>query len=143
MAAKAFVMGEIPEKELLPESIVHRYYEAMAVGELQRVKAHMVPSAYRMTLEAFGLQVAFRDPEFRELLERSESEPSALLQVEQVLSELLRKKKRQPRIVWLETEVTGPDRRTVHYKEDGKAKKLYFSMTDRGWKIDYMAGRRR
>jgi hypothetical protein len=136
-------MGEVSEKELLPESVVYRYYEAMAAGDLQRVKAHMVPSAYRMTLEAYGLQVAFRDPEFKSLLERSEEEPSALSRVERILSEVLRNKKRKPRIVWLETEVTGSDRRTVHYKEDGNPKKLYFSRTDRGWKIDYMAGRRR
>ncbi len=134
---------EIAEHELLPESIVMRYYEAMAAGDLQRVKRHMLPSSYHMTLEAYGLQVAFRQPGFRALLERSEADASALEEVERILAEALRQKKRHPRIVWLETEVTGSDRRTVHYKEDGKTKKLYFSRTDRGWKIDYKAGRRR
>ena len=137
------VPEEIAEHELLPESIVMRYYEAMAAGDLKRVKTLMVPSAYRMTLEAYGLPVAFRQPEFRALLERSEADASALEELEGILSDALRQKERHPRIVWLETEVTGSDRRTVHYKEDGRPKKLYFSRTDRGWKIDYKAGRRR
>ncbi len=132
----------LKEKEFSPKEILFLYYQAMAIGDLKTLKNLMVPSTYMMTLEIFGLKISFRDSKFKELLRQCEDDKSALLKVEKILAQDLLESQNNYQIEYLKTETTGDDRRTVHYKEDTKLKKLYFSKINL-WKIDLMAGRRK
>lgn len=132
----------LEEKEFPPTEILFLYYKAMSNGNLKTLKKLMTSETYMMTLEIFGLKIAFRDPEFKKLLHQCQKNQSALLKVEKILAKELLESENNHQIEYLETEITGDNRRTVHYKEDNKSKKLYFSKID-SWKMDLMAGRRK
>lgn len=124
-----------------PSEIVSKYYHALYSGDLSGVKALMTEKSYMMTLESFGLRLSFRDKEFKSLLEKIEDSPESLEKVEALLSEEIISRNKTATIKITKCEANGLDRETVHYTEDGKVKKLYFSKENGAWKIDYYAGR--
>lgn len=125
-----------------PGEIVSQYYHALYSGDLTTVKALMVEKSYLMTLESFGLRLSFKDKEFKSLLAEIEENPASMLKVEALLSKELISRDKTPKIQINKIEANGSRRKTVHYTEDGKVKKLYFSKEESGWKIDYYAGRK-
>jgi hypothetical protein len=124
-----------------PKDIVISYYQALYRGELALVKTLMEWRSYCMTLESFGLRLALKDPLFRSQLKEIEK-PEVLQEVETKLSKELLSRQKNPLIEITSTLDNGEDRQTVHFKEDGKDKVLYFSKEDDAWKIDYYAGRK-
>ena len=94
-----------------------------------------------MTLESFGLKLALKDPLFKSQLKELET-PEILQEVETKLSKELLSRQKNPQIEITSTLENGEERQTVHFKEDGKDKVLYFSKEDDAWKIDYYAGRK-
>lgn len=124
-----------------PQEIVITYYQALYRGDLAQVKAVMEGESYYMTLESFGLRLALKDPHFKSQLKKLET-PEVLQEVETKLSKELLSRQKNPHIEITSTLDNGSDRRTVHFKEEGKDKVLYFSREDAGWKIDYYAGRK-
>jgi len=126
---------------LQPEKIVNKYYKALYGGDLHCVKSLMTWKSYTMMLESFGLRLSLRDLSFKRQLEKIEEDASLLQEVEKKLSSELLLRNRSPEINIQQIEPNGSERKTVSYKEDGKAKKLYFSKKDDCWLIDYYAGR--
>lgn len=129
----------MPTKE--PKDIVIAYYQALYRGDLSEVKTLMEWRSYCMTLESFGLKLALRDPLFKSQLKELET-PVILQEVETKLSKELLSRQKNPQIEITSTLENGEERQTVHFKEDGKDKVLYFSKEDDAWKIDYYAGRK-
>ena len=125
-----------------PSKIVSRYYYALYSGDLSTVKDLMTEKSYMMTLESFGLRLSFRDAKFKSLLKEIEENRTSLEKVEALLSEELISRNKAPKIEIIKSEPNGNERQTVHYTEDGKVKRLYFSKEDAEWKINYYAGRR-
>ena len=122
-------------------SIVKDYYTSLYSGDLQSVKEIMTERSYMMMLESFGLRLSLKDPDFKVKLANIDEDESTLMDVEKKLSAELASRNRSPEINILQVELNGTERQTVEYTEDGKAKKLYFSKEDTGWKINYFAGR--
>lgn len=129
----------MPTKE--PKDIVIAYYQALYRGDLSEVKTLMEWRSYCMTLESFGLKLALKDPLFKSQLKELET-PEILQEVETKLSKELLSRQKNPQIEITSTLENGEERQTVHFKEDGKDKVLYFSKEDDAWKIDYYAGRK-
>ncbi|MCD6654280.1 MAG: hypothetical protein LT067_05885 [Sulfurovum sp.] len=125
-----------------PEEIVMRYYELLRSGSVGALKECMVRSSYLMTLEAFGVRLSLKNPSFKSFLEQINEDKDALAKVEALLSEELAFRGVSPSIRIVEVEMNGEERLTVHYTEDEKKKKLYFSKESNTWKIDYYAGRK-
>lgn len=126
-----------------PETLIAHYYRALHNGEMATLRQLMTPESYRMTLEAYGLRLSFADPAFKTLLHRSQDDAAALAEVETAVAASLREAETLPVIAQLRRDSLGTDRKVVHYTEAGVPKKLPFSQTADGWKIDYYAGRRR
>jgi hypothetical protein len=124
-----------------PQDIVVAYYQALYRGDLPEVKTLMEWRSYCMTLESFGLKLALRDPLFKSQLKELET-PDALQEVETKLSKELVSRQKNPHIEIISIDKNGPDRQTVHFREDGKEKVLYFSKEDEALKINYYAGRK-
>lgn len=132
----------MPTKHLKePKDIVVDYYHALYTGDLSHVKELMSWRSYCMTLESFGLKLALKDPLFKSHLKELER-PKVLKQVETKLSGELSSRQKDPQIEITSVDSNGPGRQTVHFKEDGRQKVLYFSKEDEGWKINYYAGRK-
>ncbi|HEO98824.1 MAG: hypothetical protein JW682_06890 [Campylobacterales bacterium] len=129
----------MPTRE--PQDIVAAYYQALYAGDLAEVKKLMKRESYFMTLESFGLRLALKDPLFRSQLKEIEN-PETLKEVETKLSGELASRRKNPQIEITSADLNGPGRQTVHFKEDGREKVLYFSKEDEGWKINYYAGRK-
>ena len=129
-------------ESLQPEEVVSRFYTSMYSGDLQSVKYLMTEQSYFMTLESLGLKFAFKDMSFKDALESIEEDVESLQRVEQVLSKNLLTRDALPQIDIERVEPNGSERMTVHYKEAGKVKNLYFSKQENGWKINYFAGRK-
>ena len=127
---------------LQPEEVVGRYYSSLYNGDLEGVKHLMTQQSYFMTLESLGLKLAFKDVSFRDALESIEEDDISLQRVESEISKDLLTRNDSPQINIDRVELNGSDRMTVHYKEDGKVKNLYFSKEEDGWKINYYAGRK-
>jgi len=125
-----------------PSEIVSQYYHALYSGDLTIVKDLMTEKSYMMTLESFGLGLSFKDAVFKSLLKEIEENNSSLLIVEALLSEELISRNKAPKIEIIKSEANGDARQTVHYTEDEKMKRLYFSKEETGWKINYYAGRK-
>lgn len=125
-----------------PESILESYYDAVAAGDMAALRQMMVPDSYLMTLEAYGLQLVFREPAFRSILKACETSDAALAEAEARVGEVMRHAASRPTVVRTQTERLGEARATLHYTENGTPKKLYLRRTETGWKIDYLAGRR-
>lgn len=132
----------MPYSMLEPSDILNLYYTSLYSGNLDAVKALMTEESYTMTLETFGLRLALRDPEFKAQLKNIETDEDALAEVENKLSFELISRKMSPTIDIKNTSSNGTNRQTIHYTEDGKDKKLYFSKEENGWKINYYAGRK-
>ena len=129
-------------KETLKASL-RSYYGALKKGELKTIAALMTKESYQLTLETLGFKRAFKDDHFRKLLKESAENGTALKEVEIRLGADLAKEAREHRTEVIRFEPNGPDRITLHYEEDSRPKKLYFSSSPSGWKIDYKAGRQR
>lgn len=129
-------------ESLQPEEVVGRFYNAIYSGDLESVKHMMTQQSYFMTLESLGLKLAFKDDLFKNALESIEEDESSLQKVEHDLSKDLSDRKKFPQINIDKAEPNGASRMTIHYREDGKAKNLYFSKEKEGWKINYYAGRK-
>ncbi|MDQ1338625.1 MAG: hypothetical protein QG567_1755 [Campylobacterota bacterium] len=125
-----------------PEEIVIHYYKLLYGGGVGALKEFMVRSSYLMTLEAFGLRLSLKNQAFKSLLEKAKEDEDALMKAEELLSEDLASREVSPDIRIVEVEMNGKERLTVHYTEDKKKKKLYFSKENDVWKIDYYAGRK-
>jgi hypothetical protein len=125
-----------------PEKVVKAYYDAMEAGELSAVKALMTKESYLMTLESFGLALAFHDPAFKTLLRHSEKNLDALQEVEKAISADLKVRHGVKKIVTGKIISNGAGRVTVHFEENGRSKKLYLSEKGGRWLLDYKAGRR-
>lgn len=129
-------------KSLHPEEIVSRFYGSIYSGDLESVRSLMTEQSYFMTLESLGLKLSFKDLSFKEVLESIDEDAESLQRVEQALSKDLLTRDGLPQIDIERIESNGSERVTVHYKEDGKVKNLYFSKEENGWKINYYAGRK-
>ena len=129
-------------KEILISSL-HSYYDALNRGDLKTISALMTRESYQLTLETLGFKRAFKDSGFKTLLKESAEDATALKEVERRLGSDLRQEAREHRTEVIRFESKGPDRITLHYEEDSRPKKLYFSSSPSGWKIDYKAGRQR
>lgn len=125
-----------------PSEIVSQYYHALYSGDLTTVKDLMTEKSYMMTLESFGLRLSFRDAKFKSLLKEIEDNQTSLEKVEALLSEELISRNKAPKIEIIKSEPNGSERETVHYTEDEKVKRLYFSKEESAWKINYYAGRK-
>ena len=125
-----------------PVELVIDYYDAYVKRDLSTLKKVMTARSYAMTLQALGLKLSFRDADFKSLLAKAEGDENALLHVEKRLMEEEAVVKKLPSIVIQTVADNGTKRKIVHYTENGKAKKLYFSQEDEAWKINYLAGRR-
>ena len=125
-----------------PIELVIDYYDAYVKRELQTLKRVMTARSYAMTLQALGLKRSFKDADFKSLLAKAETDENALQAVERDLMEEQGTQKTLPSIVIQSVTDNGSRRKIVHYTENGKAKKLYFTQEEEGWKINYFAGRR-
>ncbi len=123
-----------------PEEIVGKYYHALYSGDLGSVKDLMTEESYYMALEPFGFKLSFKDPVFKREWDKIEESQDALHEVEQKISAELLSRNLSPQIEIKEIEPNGLLRMTVHYDEDGKKKRLYFSKENGHWLIDYYAG---
>ena len=101
----------------------------------------MTEESYHMALEPFGMGLSLRDPEFKTEWEKIKESRDALHEAEQKISAELLARNLSPQIVIKQIEPNGSKRKTVHYQEDGKKRRLYFSKKDGRWLIDYYAGR--
>ena len=126
---------------LVPEEMVSKYYHALYSGDLQSIKEMMTEESYLMTLEPFGMKLSFNDPVFKAQWDQREENKDALVEVEKKISVELLSRNLSPQIDIKQTEPIGLERVTVHYKKDGKNKKLYFSKESGDWRINYFAGR--
>lgn len=129
-------------KETLTASLC-AYYDTLNRGDLKTISALMTRESYQLTLETLGFKRAFNDDGFKTLLKKSAEDATALKEVERRLGDDLAQEARAHRIEVIRFESKGPDRITLHYEEDSRPKKLYFSSSPSGWKIDYKAGRQR
>lgn len=135
-------MNRTDEDHLQPEEIVSKYYQAFySNGDLKSVKALMTGESYYITLEPFGMGLAFKDPAFKREWDKIEESADALHEVEQKISAELLSRNLSHKIDIKQVEPNGSERQTVHYEEDGKKRRLYFSKKDGRWLIDYYAGR--
>ncbi len=127
---------------LQPEEIVNRYYQAFySNGDLESVKGLMTEESYFMALEPFGLGLIFKDPAFKAEWDKIKESEDSLHEVEKKISAELLSRNLSHQIDIKQIEPNGSERKIVHYEEDGKQKKLYFSKEDDHWLIDYFAGR--
>ena len=126
---------------LQPEEVVSRYYRALYNGDLQSVKALMTKESYHMALEPFGMGLSLKDPAFKREWEKIQESRDALHVVEKRISAELLSRNLSQQIDIKQVEPNGSQRQTVHYEEDGKKRRLYFSKKDGRWLIDYYAGR--
>ena len=130
------------EDRLQPEEIVSEYYQAFySNGDLESVKALMTEESYYMTLEPFGMGLAFKDPAFKREWEKIQESKEALHEAEKRISAELLSRNLSYQIDIIQVEPNGSERQTVYYEEDGKKRRLYFSKKDGCWLIDYYAGR--
>ncbi len=93
-----------------------------------------------MTLEPFGMGLAFKDPAFKAEWDKIKESEYSLHEVEKKISAELLSRNLSHQIDIKQIEPNGSERKIVHYEEDGKQKKLYFSKEDGHWLIDYYAG---
>ncbi len=128
--------------ETQPYGLVVRYYEYVGSGDLGRLRGIMTEESYRMALSSFSLALTIRDSAFSDDYEASDTDPVALARVEARVSLELARSARHPLIEIKEIKPNGALRTTVHYLENGKSKKLYFSLENDGWRINYLAGRK-
>jgi hypothetical protein len=129
-------------EEALKESLLS-YYNSISEGNLSKLSSLMTKESYLLTIATLGFKKAFKDDSFKYLLEKIETDSNALSEVEGILSYELKKEPRENVIVVLSYEQKGSDRITVHYTQEGKLKKIYFSNQDENWKIDLKAGRKK
>jgi len=134
-------MINIKTKEELTE-ILFAYYKNIKEGNLEAQALLMTPTSYYISLEALGYQRAFKNKNFKKLLKSIAKDDIALKTIEAVLSDDMAAIAREPIITLVSFDVIGPDRITLHYREDNHPKKLYFSAQHGRWLIDYKAGRR-
>lgn len=127
---------------LQPGEVVSSYYRLLGNGDLKGLKKLMTQRSYTMALESLGLKLSFRDPMFKEELEKIEENERSLHRVEEQLSQELKSRNFLPQIEILQSRSNGKERYIVDYTQDGKKKKLYFSKEDGSWKINYFAGRK-
>lgn len=130
------------DKEILTASL-SSYYDALKKGDLKTISALMTRESYLLTLETLGFKRAFKDSGFKTLLKESAESDTAQKEVEIRLGADLAQEAREHRTEVIRFESKGSDRITLHYEEDSRPKKLYFSSSPSGWKIDYKAGRQR
>ncbi len=130
----------IDNDRLQPEESVSKYYQSLYSGDLKSVKDLMTEESYYMTLEPFGMGLAFKDPVFKMQWDKIEESQDALHEVEKKISVELLADNVSPHIEIKKIEENGSERKIVYYEEDGKKKKLYFSHEDGLWLIDYFAG---
>jgi len=128
-------------KERLTLSLLS-YYETLSKGELKKLSSLMTKESYLTLIKALGFKRSFKDKEFQSTLKKSDKDQISLEIVEAVLSSDLAEEAKQHEIALVSFETKGPQRITVHYKEDDHLKKVYFSSTSGEWKIDYDAGRK-
>ncbi len=124
-----------------PENLVTLYYKAVETADLDLLKTLMTRESYMLTLESYAFKMILKDSNFKTLLDRYDEDTSAKKEVEQTISEDLLRHIKHHDIVLGEIEHRGENRICIHYTEDNKNKKLFFSQRDEMWKIDYMAGR--
>ena len=125
-----------------PRELTTLYYKLLYSGDLNGIRNIMTHTSYIMTLNSLGLHLSWDDKNFKILLKQIETDEDALSEVEKLLSQDLKKRDEVNTIKILKTEMNGLDRQTVHYTQNGKVKKLYYSKEPNGWKINYYAGRK-
>lgn len=126
---------------LQPNDMVDSYYRGLYSGDLKSVKALMTEESYYMAIEPLGIKLSFRDPAFKREWDKIKESKDSLCKVEKKLSAEFLSHNLSPQIDIKQMEPNGSEKTTVHYKEDGKKKKLYFSKETGHWLIDYYAGR--
>lgn len=141
---KGVTMLEIDEnkKAILEESLLS-YYDALKKGNMQKLSTLMCQESYISTLESLSFKHIFKDAKFKEVIAKAQSDSVCLQKVEETISEDLKQRVYTPIIDEITFEPMGYDRITLHYKENGHAKKQYYSLQNELWKIDYKAGRKR
>lgn len=131
---------EINIQEALAESLL-LYYKSLECGDLETISTLMTQESYLVTVETLGFKRAFKDNEFRELLKQIGIDKKSLKKVEAILSNDLMNESRKYQLNIISFESKGFNRITINYNEGGVPKKLYFSLLNKEWKIDYRAGR--
>lgn len=124
-----------------PKGAVESYYYAMNHADLDLLKKVMVKDSYDETVQVWALSIALQDEDFHKVLKQYGSNPK----IDEEVEEAVRKKLQAAppkRITDLQETPLGKSRCMVRYKEEGKKKKLFTSIHDNIWKIDYMAGRK-
>ena len=121
---------------------LYLYYDAMKRGDLKSLSGVMTEESYLMTLDSIGFKRAFKDKEFKKLLNDMHNDKYSLDQVEVILSKDLANAPSEHNVEIVKFEPNGSERVTIHYSEDSKSKKFYFSSASGEWKIDYKAGRK-
>ena len=121
--------------------LVQSYYSALYQGNLLKVKELMVKKSYIMLLESLGVGLAISSKEFKKTLSTIEENPRSMRIIEEKIIDLVISKMKTPNLCILKEYPNGEGRKTVHYEEEGKTKKMYFSKHAGLWKIDYLAGR--
>ena len=121
---------------------LYLYYSTIKNGDLAILSTLMTEESYRITLESFAFKRAFKDAEFKKILKNIDSSKEDLSKVEEIISHDLRVNSIEHNISIVNFESNGNERITLHYKEDGNQKKMYFSNSTETWKIDHKAGRK-
>ena len=129
------------EKKLV-ESL-HLYYDSLRDADLKTLSSIMEKESYLTLLEMMSFKHVFHDSSFKTLLEAMENDVVALKKVEDVISSDLKERVNDTKVEVLSIEPRGSDRVTLHYTENEKPKKMYFSHSDNIWKIDSKAGRKK
>ena len=120
---------------------LHLYYDSLESADMKTLSKIMKRESYLTMLEMMSFKHVFKDSSFKTLLENMQTDEVSLKKVEEVVALDLKKRVNDYKIETLDMERKGSDRVVVHYLENEKVKKMYFSHSGRAWKIDSRAGR--
>ena len=126
----------------LTESL-HLYYKSLKDADLKSLRSLMEDESYFTLLEMMSFKHVFHDSSFKILLEAMQSDALALKKVEDAVSLDLQQRAEDIKIEIKDLEPKGSERITLHYTENDKIKKMYFSYSEETWKIDSKAGRKK
>ena len=125
----------------LTESL-HLYYESLGSADLKSLRSVMEDESYFTLLEMMSFKHVFHEPSFKSSLEAMQRDALALKKVEDAVSLDLKKRVQDSEIKILRLEHKCSHRITLHYTQNDKLKKMYFSSSEANWKIDSKAGRK-
>lgn len=124
-----------------PSRAVQSYYDAMNEGDTDALSQIMTEASFDTDMQVYALSIAFQDSNFHIILKEYEkSEEAKQIVIKAVKKKLAKRKKRH---IVINKEISLGERRVmVRFQEDSKEKQLYLSHEKKGWKINYLAGRK-